>query len=188
MFQSNKEEIQDTGGYMSPGIHDNVKITKVEGHEIEAKSGLKYRVLDITFGNAKNESFNHRLFDPMHTEDEEKRAKNAQKIANDIAYIGGKATGKEVTVTAATWEELTKFAGEVIPAGDTLYRLKLNGNVYNGNARVQITSYPGWLKTMASQESIKFSRKENEANAEYAAHMNPQAASAGAGAMVDPPF
>jgi hypothetical protein len=188
MFNSNKEDIQDGGGYMSPGIHDNVKITKVEAHEITAKSDLKYNVLDITFTNGKNESFNHRLFDPMHTEDEEKRDKNAQNIANDIAYIGGKATGKDVEVTASNWEELTALAVKVIPVNGVLYKLKLNGNVYNGNARVQITSYPGWLKTMASNESIKFSRKENESNAEYHAHMNPQAASASAGTMVDPPF
>jgi len=167
--------LQENAGYMSPGIHDNVLITEVKAHTSEAKSGQTYEVIDILFTNSKKENHAHRIFNPL-AGAEDKVAENAQRVADQLSYIASKVQDKEVLMEATTWEEVCNFAVKNIPVKTTPLKLKLVGNVYGGNARVQITSYPGWLKTMKSGESIKFSKKENEANAEYFAHMNPSVA------------
>jgi hypothetical protein len=190
MFKSKKENTVDSAGYMSPGIHDNIHIVEVKGHEIEAKSGAKYNVLDIVFQNAVKEQHNHRMFNPADG-DEAKREDNEERIASQLAYIAGKMQGKEMEVDVEDWDGLCAWAVENIPTNKIALRIKLLGNVYNDNARVQISSYPGWLKTMASKEPVKFSRKEAESNQEYWAKMNPSASSggdAGLGAPGATPF
>lgn len=172
MFKSSKEGIQEGNVSMSPGIHDNVHLTGIKAHTHKDKKDREWQVLDITFKNAKKEIHTHRIFNPAQG-DQAKLEDNATTIANQLSYIATKLQGKDAEVEAESWEDLCNWAIENIPTNKVPLKVKLLGNVYNGQANVQITKYTGWLKTMASGETIRFSKKENEANAAYFAFMKP---------------
>lgn len=128
--------------------------------------------LELTFYHKDSEGniyrYHHIEFKPREEDNQDKLERKRDRIL----YILDKVTNKDIKIDAESWEdftskvkaELDKFSGKNSPV---LY-IKLVGNVYNGNARLQFPNYyGGCLSRKDENKKPTVSKSEQKKNDEY---------------------
>lgn len=180
-FGTSKEEIQDSGNasYLSMPYLGEARLSSVVVEDIESKSGdlypdvlkFQFKVLgeDVAGNDVKGQIVEKAEFPPRDDDDQKKITNKTGRIGYIMKYF---MPEEDVLINnVSSWRE---FADVVVKRfeknsgySDVPVKLKVVGNVYNGNANVQIPNYKGFLQGEQSDSAITFSKNELAANREY---------------------
>lgn len=180
-FGTSKAEIQDSGNasYLSMPYLGEARLASVFVEDIESKSGdvfpdvlkFQFKVLgeDVQGNDVKGQIVEKAEFPPREDDDQKKITNKTGRIGYIMKYF---MPEEDVLINnVSSWREFAdvvvkrfeKNSGYV----DVPVKLKVVGNVYNGNANVQIPNYKGFLQGKDSESAITFSKNELSANREY---------------------
>lgn len=181
MFGTSKEDIQDSGNasYLNTPYLGDAVLSNVFVEDINSKSGdtypnvLKFQFIvlgkDILDNDVKGQIVEKAEFPPRDTDTPDKIRNKTGRIGYIMKYFM-----KEEDVLISNVNSWAEFVDVVVKRfekngsySSVPVRLKVVGNVYNGNANVQIPNYKGFLQGEDSMSAISFSNNEMKANREY---------------------